>query len=146
MRSFKISGGKLTLSLHLSESVLKVFMNESVRFYGYLALSRYLSAKLSKESIETGLCWSGAGLYSAVWGATLSALMEVVFPPQSTYWYISWDTCSAWPKYVVVTVTLRRRWKSSDTKNSPTFQLKNPGSTHCIMTTMLWTLMVWRVQ
>lgn len=37
MRSFKISGGKLTLSLHLSESVLKVFMNESVRFQQILS-------------------------------------------------------------------------------------------------------------
>lgn len=35
-------------------------------------------------------------------------LIKVVFPPQSTYWYISWDTCSEWPKYVVVTVTLQR--------------------------------------
>lgn len=31
---------------------------------------------------------------------------DVVLPPQSTYWYISWETCSVWPKYEVVTVTL----------------------------------------
>lgn len=45
-----------------------------------------------------------SAVYSAGRG---NARMDVVFPPQSTYWYISWDTCSACPKYVVVTVTLR---------------------------------------
>lgn len=30
----------------------------------------------------------------------------VVFAPQSTYRYFSWDTCSAWPKYTAVTVIL----------------------------------------
>lgn len=65
----------------------------------------------------------GSSLYSAGGGA-LSALMELVFPPQSTYWYISWETCSAWPKYVVVTVTLWRRRKSSDVTHKPSFELR----------------------
>lgn len=41
-----------------------------------------------------GLVTVARSLYSAG-GGTLNALMEVVFPPQSTYWYISWETCSA---------------------------------------------------
>lgn len=31
---------------------------------------------------------------------------DVLFAPQSTYRYFSWDTCSAWPKYTAVTVIL----------------------------------------
>lgn len=47
-------------------------------------------------------CHSGCGMLN---GLVIPPL-EVVFPPQSTYWYISCDTCSAWLKYVVVAVTL----------------------------------------
>lgn len=80
MRSFKISGGKLTLSLHLSESILKVFVNKSVRFHRCLAFSRYLPAQLSNvESTESGLWRSGAGStqpceeqHSALWWRSCS--------------------------------------------------------------------------
>lgn len=70
-----------------------------------------------------GVEWSGGphcGGCTRLAGMPM-AQREVVLPPQSTYWYISWDTCSAWPKYVAVTIT-------------------------CIITTMLCTLMVCRVQ
>lgn len=86
--------------------------------HGYLASSRYLPAKLSKGVLWNRTVLERGRFYSAVSGATLSALMEVVFPPQSTYWYISWDTCSAWPKYVVVTVTLRRRRRAQTLKTA----------------------------
>ncbi|XP_027141893.1 thrombospondin, type I, domain containing 7Ab isoform X6 [Larimichthys crocea] len=46
---------------------------------------------------------------SSYWKTCLRPCREVVLPPQSTYWYISWETCSAWPKYDVVTVTLKHK-------------------------------------
>lgn len=62
------------------------------------------------ESLSHSRVWRPSVLSSSpYWNTCTCPCKVVVFPPQSTYWYISWETCSAWPKYDVVTVTLEKK-------------------------------------
>lgn len=85
--------------------------------YLWLASTKPMSWPRSRSERGKGGVIHKACVYYSGGSRTLDGLacpwIEVVFPPQSTYWYISWETCSMCPKYLTVMVTLKKQQRKS---------------------------------